>query len=137
MNYINAGPSPTWLGAFAALSFGGLVVAAFASGYHLAIDPAPVRARSLVAVPAGEADGADAPQAQPIQAGSVAEPLVDRDQAVLRNEPVDGEIVDELPAGRRVTVSAQSGDWLFVRYERDGKAHEGWTHRVNIRPDEP
>jgi hypothetical protein len=137
MNFISAGPSPAWLGVVAAASFGGLVLAAFASGYHLAIDPPPSKAVALVAAPAGDPDALDSEQAKPIQAGTVAEPLVDRDQAVLRAEPVDGEIVDELPAGRSVTVSAQSGEWLFVRYERDGKAHEGWTHRVNIRPDQP
>ena len=137
MNFISAGPSPAWLGVVAAASFGGLVLAAFASGYHLAIDPPPSKAVALVAEPAADPDALDAEQAKPIQAGTVAEPLVDRAQAVLRAEPVDGEIVDELPAGRSVTVSAQSGEWLFVRYERDGKAHEGWTHRVNIRPDQP
>jgi hypothetical protein len=136
MNFINA-PSPAWLGAIAATSFAGLVLAAFASGYHLAIDPPPIKARALVSAPAGDPDTLDEEQMQPIHAGTVTEPLVDREQAVLRSEPMDGEIVDELPAGRRVTVSAQSGPWLFVRYERDGKAHEGWTHRVNIQPEDP
>ena len=136
MNFISAGPSPAWLGVIAAVSFGGLVLAAFSSGYHLAIDPPPTRARAAVVAPTGDSAGVGADQV-PIHAGTVTEPLVDRDQAVLRTEPVDGEIVDELPAGRRVSVSAQNGEWLFVRYERDGKAHEGWTHRVNIEPLDP
>jgi hypothetical protein len=136
MNFISA-PSPAWLGTVAAMSFAGLVLAAFASGYHLAIDPPPTKARALVSAPASDPDAVDEERAQPIHAGTVTEPLVDREQAVLRSEPMDGEIVDELPAGRRVTVSAQSGQWLFVRYERDGKAHEGWTHRVNIQPEDP
>jgi hypothetical protein len=33
--------SPAWLGIFAALSFGGLVIASFASGYHLVMKTAP------------------------------------------------------------------------------------------------
>lgn len=137
MNFISAGPSPAWLGSIAAISFGGLVLAAFASGYHLAIDPPPTKQRVLAPAKTSAADALGEEAAPPIHAGTVTEPLVDREQAVLRAEPVDGEIVDELPAGRKVTVSAQSGEWLFVRYERDGKAHEGWTHRVNIEPEGP
>ncbi len=137
MNFINAGPSPAWLGIVAAASFGGLVLAAFASGYHLAIDPPPVKARASIAVPADPADDTNPENEKPIRAGTVAAPLVDRERAVLRAEPVDGEIVGELPAGRHVTVSAQSGERLFVRYERNGKALEGWTHRVNIQAEEP
>ena len=68
--------------------------------------------------------------------GSVAEPLVDRERAVLRALPVNGEILDELPAGRDVSILRQQGDWVLIRYERDGKAREGWTHRVNIKPGE-
>jgi SH3 domain-containing protein len=33
--------SPAWLGIFAALSFGGLVIASFASGYHLVMKTPP------------------------------------------------------------------------------------------------
>lgn len=139
MTFINAGPSPVSLGVVAILSFGGLVVAAFASGYHLAshAGTAPVVATERAAAD-GEGGNAEANEAAfaPIP-GHVAEPLVDRAQAVLRAAPENGEVLDELPSGRRVTISRESGDWLFVSYERDGKEREGWAHRVNIERDEP
>jgi hypothetical protein len=136
MDFINAGPSPAWLGVVGILSFGGLVVAAFASGYHLAIDaPAP---KATAAASAEERTVSPEEPATPAPGGAarVAEPLVDRERAVLRAEPGSGKVVDELPAGRGITITRQSGDWLLVRYTRDGKAHEGWTHRVNIVPEE-
>jgi hypothetical protein len=52
--------SPAWLGLFAALSFGGLVVASFASGYHLVMKSA---ARSAPAAAAGDPSGAAAESA--------------------------------------------------------------------------
>jgi len=147
MTFISAGPSPASLGVVAILSFGGLVVAAFASGYHLASHSATVKvATDEPAVPgaasgsASDSDGAsaaaNAAAFAPIP-GRIAEPLVDRDRAVLRAAPERGDVVDELPSGRSVTISRESGDWLFVRYERDGKQHEGWAHRINIERDEP
>lgn len=140
MTLTSAGPSPAWLGVFAVLTFAGLVVAAFASGYHLAsLEP-------LVATEAGEqapssasgsgSAGENAAAFAPIP-GKVAEPLVDRDRAVLLAQPGDGKELDELPAGRSITISRESDDWLFIRYERDGREHEGWAHRVNIERDEP
>jgi hypothetical protein len=127
MNFISAGPSPAWLGAFAVITFGGLVGAAFASGYHLASD-APVASAS--------ARGASsASRTSWIGPARIAEPLVDRERAVLRAEP-EGEIVDELPAGRSVMITRESGDSVMLRYERDGQIRVGWTHRVNITPAE-
>lgn len=135
MSFTSAGPSPAWLGVAGIISFGGLVIAAFASGYHLASDAPPPRPAPIVT------RGERAPAADRVEeltgTGSVAEPLVDRQRAVLRAEPVNGEIVDELPAGRSVTILRQRGEWVLIRYERDGKSREGWTHRVNIKPGEP
>lgn len=135
MTFTDAGPSPAWLGAAAIISFGGLVVTAFASGYHLATDlpPAPIAA-PVKAAPSAAAANAAAFAPVP---GRVAEPLVDRAKAVLRAEPEGGEVIDELPSGRSVTISRESGDWLFVRYERDGQEREGWAHRINIERQEP
>jgi hypothetical protein len=129
MNFISAGPSPAWLGAFGAVSFGGLVATAFASGYHLASD-APVQAAT-----ASESRTSSVLVASLVGPAKIAEPLVDHDRAVLRAEP-EGEIVDELPAGRSVTITRQSGEFVMLRYERDGQLRVGWTHRVNIVPAE-
>jgi hypothetical protein len=144
MSLVNAGPSPVSLGVVAILSFGGLVVAAFASGYHLASHSGTSHS-DTGALSAPEAGGtaddgsrseANAAAFAPI-AGRVAEPLVDREKAVLLSAPEDGDVVDELPSGRNLSISRESGDWLFVRYERDGKELEGWAHRINIERDEP
>ena len=72
--------SPAWLGIFAVLSFGGLVLASFASGYHLVMKTAPrgmaaesedSPAASAAADPraAGAAPSAPAPS-DPATAGS-------------------------------------------------------------------
>jgi len=135
MNFLSAGPSPAWLGVAGMLSFGGLVIAAFASGYHLASDAPPPRAVP-VATRAERALGGDGSE-ELTGSGSIAEPLVDRARAVLRAQPVNGDVVDELPAGRSVTILRQAGEWVLIRYERDGKPREGWAHRVNIKPGEP
>jgi hypothetical protein len=136
MSFGSAGPSPAWLGIAGILSFGGLVIAAFASGYHLASDAPPPRATPALSR-AERAASPNTVEDELTGSGIVAEPLVDRDRAVLRAVPVNGEIVDELPAGRTVAILRQQGDWVLIRYDRDGKAHEGWTHRVNIKPGEP
>jgi hypothetical protein len=144
MTFSNAGPSPLSLGVAAVLSFGGLVIAAFASGYHLASHTGT--AAVSVSQPAGSdavatgEDGAGSEANAAIFApipGRVAEPLADRARAVLLSAPEKGDVVDELPSGRSLTISRESGDWLFVRYERDGKTREGWAHRINIERDEP
>lgn len=147
MTFVSARPSPASLGVVAILSFGGLVVAAFASGYHLAShagtlkvatdEPAADQAEVGAASDAeGASSAANAAAFAPIP-GRIAEPLVDRERAVLRAAPENGDVVDELPSGRKVTISRESGDWLFVRYQRDGKEHEGWAHRINIEREEP
>jgi hypothetical protein len=148
MPLVNAGPSPASLGVVAIFSFGGLVVAAFASGYHLASHSGASRSNTA-ALSAAEADGeaaAAADHGSPSEAnaasfapipGRVAEPLVDREKAGLLSAPEEGDVVDELPSGRNLSISRESGDWLFVRYERDGKEVEGWAHRINIERDEP
>ena len=135
MNFTSAGPSPAWLGVAGIVSFGGLVIAAFASGYHLASDAPPPRATSSLSRAERAASGETGEELT--GSGSVAEPLVDRARAVLRAAPVNGEIIDELPAGRSVAIVRQQGDWVQISYDRDGKAREGWTHRVNIKPGEP
>lgn len=139
MSFNTARPSPVWLGVVAIISFAGLVASAFASGYHLA-SHAPIE--SDAAAVAGRApvsessESANAAAFAPIP-GRVAEPLVDRERAVLMKEPGEGDILDELPAGRSVSISRETGDWLYVSYERDGKEHEGWAHRINIEREEP
>lgn len=129
MSFINAGPSPAWFGAFAAMSFATLVAAAFASGYHLASDPP-------LATPSATSTGEKAAARTWLGPAMVAEPLIDRARAVVRAEP-EGEIVDELPAGRSVTITRRSGESVMIRYERDGQTRIGWTHQVNIQPGEP
>lgn len=139
MSLVNAGPSPVSLGVVAILSFGGLVVAAFASGYHLASHSGTATLSAPEAGAAADDDGSSSANEAafaPIP-GRVAEPLVDREKAVLLSAPEDGDVVDELPSGRTLSISRESGDWLFVRYERDGKELEGWAHRINIERDEP
>jgi hypothetical protein len=148
MSFINAGPSPTWLGVVASISFGGLVAAAFASGYHLAshspLDGEIASGRGAASSSATFTDTStdtgvesDTGAAFAPIPGKVAEPLVDRERGVLVKVPGDGEVMDQLPAGRRVTISRESGDFLYVRYERNGREHEGWTHRINIEREEP
>lgn len=144
MTFVKAGPSPVSLGVVAILSFGGLVVAAFASGYHLASHAGT----AALSAPEPGADGASAagdegPGAEANAAafapvpGRVAEPLVDREKATLLSAPESGDVVDELPSGQNLSISRESGDWLFVRYEHHGKQREGWAHRINIEREEP
>jgi hypothetical protein len=128
-----------WLGVVAVISFGGLVASAFASGYHLA-SQTPIESDAATAVARAPAsagsDSVSAAAFAPIP-GRVAEPLVDRERAVLMKEPGAGAVLDELPAGRSVAISREAGDYLYVRYQRDGKEHEGWAHRINIDREEP
>src|SRR3954463_11887780 len=68
-----AAPSPVWLGLFGALSFGGLVLASFASGYHLVMKTAPQSAPLALAdspLPSGPASSNGT--AAPAQSGSGA-----------------------------------------------------------------
>jgi hypothetical protein len=138
MSFNNARPSPVWLGVVAIISFGGLVASAFASGYHLAsqVPIASDAAKGRREPVSAGSDSANAAAFAPIP-GRVAEPLVDPERAVLMKEPGEGDILDELPAGRSVTISREAGDWLYVSYERGGKEHDGWAHRINIEREEP
>jgi len=62
-----AAPSPAWLGLFGALSFGGLVLASFASGYHLVMKSAP---QGVSAAPTDSPAGSAS--AGSVSAGSVS-----------------------------------------------------------------
>jgi hypothetical protein len=146
MSVINAGPSPAWLGALAIISFGGLVVAAFASGYHLASDApsdmAALRAGSSSRDATSRSASSNGSETDPATAfapipGMIAEPLIDIERAQLTKEPGESQVLAALPPGQRVTISREAGDYLFVRYEREGKEHEGWAHRINIEREEP
>lgn len=120
----SAGPSPVWLGVVAILSFGGLVLASFASGYHLVGDP-PAAAR------AGSAP-AEAPS---IRSARVRED-VPKARAVARASPEEGEVVGQLRPEQSVSVLAEKGAWVQIRYEQGGVAREGWTESVNLSSDE-
>jgi hypothetical protein len=117
----SAGPSPTWLGIFAVASFGGLVMAAFASGYHLVGDPQP-GSTSSVSVARGATPASEA----------VVRKDVERARAVLRAKPDGGEVIERLVPEQLVSILAERGDWRQIRYERDGKTREGWTEAVNL-----
>ena len=115
-----------WLGVVAAVSFGGLVCASFASGYHLVGGPTvPAASRSVepgIASPSGELRSA------------VVRQSLDK-SAVLRTKPDGGEIIEQLPAAQRVTILKESGPWLLIRYERQGKVREGWARAINLSID--
>jgi uncharacterized protein YgiM (DUF1202 family) len=105
----------------AVVSFAGLVLAAFASGYHLVGggDAASVSVASESAgVGTGEAEA-------PGRAASVRK-LAQKERAVVHEEP-EGEVIEPLKSGQAVTVLDQKGDWYRIRYERDGETREGWT----------
>jgi hypothetical protein len=139
LSFINAGPSPAWLGVVAAITFGGLVAAAFASGYHLASDAprgSDLGSAASDSRSASSGAGEDTAAFAPIP-GRIAEPLVDDERSGLMKAPGESEVLDELPPGQHLSISRESGDFLFVRYERDGKEHEGWAHRINVEREEP
>lgn len=116
-----------WLGVVAAVTFGGLVCASFASGYHLVGGPAvPAASRSVepgVGSPSGELRSA------------VVRQSLDKSAAVLRTKPDGGEVIEQLPAAQRVTILKESGPWLLIRYERQGKVREGWARAINLSID--
>jgi len=118
--------SPAWLGLFALGSFGGLVLASFASGYHLVVKGAE---------PGAAAPGSgDAPAA--ISAPAVREAITRQgltpDLALVRSEPEKGEIVARLPGNQSVRVLAQEGPWARIEFARDGKSVAGWTLASNL-----
>ena len=122
----SAGPSPLWLGVIAILSFGGLVLAAFASGYHL-VGETPVGRASAVPV-AGE--GTFIPS-------RAVRRDIEKERAVAYSNPERGEIVGELRPGQPVCILAEKGAWVQISYERDGKQLEGWVEAVNLASAEP
>jgi hypothetical protein len=115
-----AGPSPAWLGAVALAGFAALVLASFASGYHLV---------------GGTPESAAATQAQS-SAGArtaIVREGLPPDRGVLREKPENAaSIAARLPAGVAVTVLSESGEFAQIRYERQGQAYEGWTLRANL-----
>jgi uncharacterized protein YgiM (DUF1202 family) len=123
----SAGPSPAVLGVIALASFAGLVLAAFASGYHL-VGGGEAGSTSTVSESVGVEPGeADAPG----RAAFVRE-LGQKERAVVRVKP-EGEVVEQLKPGQAVTVLDQNGDWYRIRYERDGQTRDGWTLEGMLR----
>ena len=113
-----AGPSPAWLGAVALAGFAALVLASFASGYHL-VGGTPENA-------AAQAQSAGARSA-------IVREGLPPDRGVLREKPENtASIAARLPAGVAVTVLSESGEFAQVRYERQGQEYEGWTLRANL-----
>jgi hypothetical protein len=118
----SAGPSPAVLGVIALASFAGLVLAAFASGYHLVGGGAEASSASVASEAASEERGeAEAPGRT-----AVVRELGKKERALLRVKP-EGEVVEPLESGQSVIVLDQSGDWYRIRYERDGQSRDGWT----------
>lgn len=122
----SAGPSRLWLGVIAILSFGGLVLAAFASGYHLVGD-----------APVGLAPAASLPGEVRVARSRVVRRDVGKGRVVARSDPEGGEVVGELPPEQPVSILAEKGEWVQVRYEQGGNTREGWVEAVNLSPAEP
>ena len=150
--------SPAWLGLFAALSFGGLVVASFASGYHLVMKTAPRSAAAPADTTAADTPAASAAElpgdtsAAPSSggataggggAGSVDSPAADPsdalvrqnlppNRALVRNRP-EGAVVARLPSNQRVTLRGRNGEWLHIAFDRKGRHIDGWTQEANLQ----
>jgi len=154
--------SPAWLGIFAALSFGGLVLTSFASGYHLVMKTAPrglsednpvasaaaeprVAAEPAGVAPSAANDGAvgggaggGAVAGGPATAASdpaeaMVRPNLPPNRAVVRSRPETGGIVARLPSNQRVAVRGRQGQWVRVEFERKGKHVLGWTLETNLQ----
>jgi SH3 domain-containing protein len=135
----SVGPSPVWLGVFAAASFAGLVLSAFASGYHLVgsgpPEPSPVsaaRPAALASEPVSVGEPIAAAPAAKRTRSAVVRALPKKERAVVRSKPEAGEVLDQLAPEQRVTVLAEDGAWSRIRYERAGKTREGWTRQTNL-----
>lgn len=129
------GPSPVWLGVAAVTSFAGLVIAAFASGYYL-VGGVQAEVTSPAAAVVEEPLARNPSSAEPARFATVRE-RPRQERAAVRRKPETGEVVDHLSAEQRVTILAEEGAWFRVRYEREGKEREGWTHQVNLSVAEP
>jgi hypothetical protein len=155
-----AAPSPVWLGLFGALSFGGLVLASFASGYHLVMKTAPQSASAAPADPlvatgpassngtaapvqsgrGGASGAAAAPPAPATKNGSspsdtaeaIVRPNLRPDRARVRSQPESGAVVGRLPSNQRVAVRGRDGQWLHIEFDRNGKHVDGWTQESNL-----
>jgi|SRR6185295_7552952 len=149
-----AAVSPAWLGLFAALSFGGLVLASFASGYHLVMKTAPLSAPAAptdspaVGAAAAPGDTAAAPSSGGASAGGAAGPTetaaaadpteaivrpnLPPNRALVRNRPESGAVVARLPSNQRVALRGRSGEWLHIAFDRKGKHVDGWTQEANL-----
>jgi hypothetical protein len=132
--------SPAWLGVFAVSTFGGLVLASFASGYHLVMkspprsEPAPVVIAEpppppVVAAPAA-APKPKAPTPDPAEA--VVRPNLTPDRARVFSKPHAGVVVARLPSNQRVAVRGRDGEWLRIEFDRKGKRVIGWTPESNL-----
>ena len=141
--------SPAWLGLFAISSFGGLVLASFASGYHLVVTPLPgeppAASGSVSTSVSGNVPGnvsasgsapssASAPQAAsaPAAREAVTRRGLTPDLAVVRSEPDQGEILARLPANQSVSVLSRQGLWARIEFTRGGKSVAGWTLASNL-----
>ncbi len=143
--------SPAWLGLFALASFGGLVVASFASGYHLVMKTPP-RAEALPVAPEpapAAVDEAGAAQVAPTSEAAASEPasaraVNDPSEAVVRQnlppdrarvwaKPESKKVVARLPSKQRVAVLGRQGSWLRIEYKRRGKQVSGWTLESNLQ----
>lgn len=128
------GPSPAWLGVAALASFAGLVIAAFASGYHL-VGEAPPKLGSAAPAALTAPEAQNDTSGEPVRWATVRE-QPQKERAVVRRKPETGEVLDHLSAEQRVTILAEAGAWFQIRYEREGQEREGWTHQVNLAVDE-
>jgi hypothetical protein len=134
---------PAWLGLFAIASFGGLVLASFASGYHLVVTPIPGEPPAA-SVPGSVPAGASVPSSVPGSASAstaaaapapreaVARRGLTPDLAVVRSEPEKGEILARLPANQSVSVLSREGLWARIEFSRNGKSVAGWTLASNL-----
>jgi hypothetical protein len=120
--------SPAWLGIFAVLSFGGLVLASFASGYHLVMKTAP---RGTAAAsedsPAEPRTAGDAPSALAANdltgpaggsaAGSTGGPATAAGPptGAAANDPAEAVVRPNLPPNRAVVRSRPETGGIVAR----------------------
>jgi hypothetical protein len=116
-----AAPSPAWLGLFAAGSFAGLVLVAFATGRHLML---PAEAGTVAQ--SGSVSASAAPPTATVREPGRGE------MAELRAEPITGKLVEQLAPGQIAIVLGQRSGWSHIRFEREGRPVEGWTKDENL-----
>lgn len=143
--------SPAWLGLFALTTFGGLVLASFASGYHLVMKTAPsaetavvaeekvpaavgaAGAAAAVAPPAAATSDSESPRAATDPAEAIVRSNLPPDRALVWARPESKPIVGRLPSKQRVAVLGRKGTWLRIEFERAGKRVRGWTMESNLQ----